>query len=169
MSEFDAFKKVVKNYAKAYAMFEKFQHAEQNIFIPKKGDQKTGVIGEAYIYEYLSRKGERGLAFGGHSEKGWDIKTSKRTYQVKTVSAYSKTEVVSPIHDNWNFLYLIHLNYSFEPDKVYCVKNPNPGNWTKSVVRGVKFPKDDAKGLRINGEICALNDVTKDFMEKMGF
>ena len=55
MDDFKKFQKVVKNYAKAYSDFEEIQKKGIN-FIPKIGDQKTGVIGEAYIYKYLIDK-----------------------------------------------------------------------------------------------------------------
>ncbi len=122
MDDFKGFQKIVNEYAKVYSTFEEMQ--KRMSFIPKKGDQKTGVIGEAYIYEYLSRIGCKKMEFGAPSEKGWDIKCSQYKYQVKTVSEYSKTQLISPIHDGWTFLFLVHLNINFVPDKIYKIINP---------------------------------------------
>lgn len=79
---FEDFLEILKLYSEVYLKFENFQKNKDNIFIPKTGDQKTGIIGEALIFEYLSRLNETGLNFGTHSEKGWDIESSKYRYQV---------------------------------------------------------------------------------------
>ena len=52
MYDFNDFEKLISDYARVYSKFEKIQKEAE--FIPEKGDQKTGLIGEAYIYEYLS-------------------------------------------------------------------------------------------------------------------
>jgi hypothetical protein len=89
---------VVKKYAEAYRDFEEIQKSPDFDFVPETGDQKTGIIGESFIYEYLKRRRHPGLEFGNHSQKGWDIKYSFGLapngvvlVQVKTVSAFTKS------------------------------------------------------------------------------
>jgi len=103
MKNFDRFIAVVKKYAEAYRDFEEIQKAPDFDFVPETGDQKTGIIGEAFIFEYLKRQGHSDLEFGNHSQKGWDIKypfglapNGVVLIQVKTVSAFSKTKAISP-------------------------------------------------------------------------
>ena len=139
MDKFKQFIQLISNYAQIYSEFEQFQ--KNNSFVPTNGDQKTGVIGEAFIYQYLSKKGKINLEFGSTSEKAWDIKDGENIkYQVKTVSAYSKTQRISPIHRGWDYLYLVHLTTDFIPDKVLLVKNPK--NWKQDVICNLKFPSN---------------------------
>lgn len=158
MYRFEDFLEIIKLYSEVYFKFENFQKNKDNIFIPKTGDQKTGIIGEALIFEYLSRQNETGLHFGAHSEKGWDIESSKYRYQVKTVSAFSKTKILSPIHKGWNYLYLIQLNVNFLPERVLKIENPS--NWNKDIIKGMKFPKEGSKIVNIGGNICPIIDET---------
>ena len=158
MYRFEYFLEIIKLYSEVYFKFENFQKNKDNIFIPKTGDQKTGIIGEALIFEYLSRQNETGLHFGTHSEKGWDIESSKYRYQVKTVSAFSKTKILSPIHKGWNYLYLIQLNVNFLPERVLKIENPS--NWNKDIIKGMKFPKEGSKIVNIGGNICPIIDET---------
>ena len=162
MNDFNKFKSIVRHYAKAYSEFEEIQGKMK--FLPEKGDQKTGVIGEAYIYEYLSRLGIQGLEFGTHSEKGWDIKSSKEKYQVKTVSDYSNSKKVSTIHEDWDFLYFVYLNRNFEPVQILKIKNP--GNWNKNKITGLKFPKDKTS-IMLNGVSVNIVDETTNFFKVM--
>lgn len=158
MDTFKQFQQIIKQYAKAYLEFENFQ--KDNLFVPTKGDQKTGVIGEAYIYQYLIEKGKEKLEFGSGSEKAWDIKDGeKKKYQVKTVSAYSKTQRISPIHKGWDYLYLVHLTKEFLPDKVLLIKNPN--QWNQEVTKNLIFPNKSS--LSIGGQICHIEDITDEF------
>ena len=158
MYRFKEFLEIIKLYSEVYYQFENFQKNKDNIFVPKTGDQKTGIIGEAFIFEYLSRQNETGLHFGSHSEKGWDIESSKYRYQVKTVSAFSKTKVLSPIHKGWHYLYLVQLDGNFLPERVLKIKNPN--NWKKDIIRGKKFPKTGSNTFEISGNICPIIDET---------
>ena len=158
MKTFYVFQQIIKRYAKVYSDFEDFQ--KDNSFVPTKGDQKTGVIGEAFIYQYLSKKGKKNLEFGSSSEKAWDIKDSaNKKYQVKTVSDYSKTQRISPIHKGWDYLYLVHLTKDFQPDKVLLVKNPK--QWDQEVARNLVFPIKNS--LIIGGQLCQIEDVTDEF------
>jgi hypothetical protein len=158
MYRFEEFLEIVKLYSEVYSKFEIFQKNKDTIFVPKTGDQKTGIIGEAFIFEYLSRQNATGLHFGTHSEKGWDIESSKYRYQVKTVSAFSKTKVLSPIHKGWHYLYLVQLDSNFLPERVLKIKNPN--NWKNDIIRGKKFPKTGSNTFEISGNICPIIDET---------
>jgi hypothetical protein len=114
--------KAISEYAQAYALLQKLQDTMP--WIPG-GDQKTGCIGEYYAYLYLqSMYGAEILSYGGHSEKGWDIKVdleATKLIQVKTVSAFSKTRTISPIHKGWDELYIIYLSKSFEPQGFWII------------------------------------------------
>ena len=107
----------INAYAKAYGDLQHLQESDRSI---PTGDQKTGVIGEYYVYRHLSLlHGEENLSYGSHSEKGWDIEIqsgSKRTrVQVKTVSAFSTTRTISPIHSGWDELHLVYLSRQLYP------------------------------------------------------
>ena len=112
MDDFKRFQDVVDKYAKAYADFEKIQKIIS--FVPEKGDQKTGIIGEAYIFKYLTEKGCKNLEFGDPSQKSWDIKYTEEgketTIQVKTVSGFSEKKIISHILPGFKILYLVKLN-----------------------------------------------------------
>jgi len=179
MEKFDRFIEVVKKYAEAYRDFEEIQKAPDFDFVPETGDQKTGIIGEAFIFEYLKRQGHPGLEFGNHSQKGWDIKypfglvpNGVVLVQVKTVSAFSKTRKLSPIHfaPEYCELYLVSLNELLIPDNVW-----KPAGYSKAkikkrgkekVVIGTRMPKDDndiASGF--TGIESIFKDFTKAFPE----
>jgi hypothetical protein len=158
MAKFDEFIKAVKQYAEAYNQLEEIQKSKDKgfDFVPEIGDQKTGVIGEAFIFEYLKRQGHPGLVFGTAAQKAWDIKypfglapNEVVLVQVKTVSAFSKTKRVSPIHlaPNHCELYLVSLNEQLIPDNVW---KPKGYSKTKIKVRdgeevviGTRMPKDE--------------------------
>ncbi len=107
----------ISHYAEAYNRLQDLQDSLP--WIPP-GDQKTGCIGEYYAYAYLlSRFAEDKLSFGSHSEKGWDIRVDDSPpwhIQVKTVSAFSKTRTLSPIHKGWQQLFIVYLNKALEPE-----------------------------------------------------
>ena len=113
----------ITSYASAYDVIQGIQ--ENSPLIPE-GDQKTGCIGEFFAYLYLLDKHpDAKLVYGGHSEKGWDIEVHlpQKNYrvQIKTVSAYSKTRVISPIHYGWNKLFIIYLNRQFFPQGFWII------------------------------------------------
>jgi hypothetical protein len=159
---FGEFIGVVKKYAEAYEDFEKIQKCPDFDFVPI-GDQKTGVIGEAFIFEYLKRRGCKKLEFGSAAQKGWDIKyyfkhdsKGEVLVQVKTVSAFSKTKAISPIHfaPDYCELYLVSLNKALIPDNIWMPKGFNPAKkkflGNEEVVIGTKMPKnanDTASGF----------------------
>ncbi len=121
----DLIKEAIGEYAKAY---EKLQLLQEKVPSIPEGDQKTGCIGEYYSYRYLSNiHSSLSLEYGSHSEKGWDIKivNSGVKVQVKTVSAYSKTRTISPIHRGWDILHIIYLNKALEPEGFWVIADNN--------------------------------------------
>ena len=110
ISKTEEIQKAIKTYAKGYAKLELLQH-EVDTLIPKC-DQKTGAIGEFYSMLYakhLYKYEADNFEFGNPSQHAWDIKICKnkkkiRTIQVKTVSGFSKTSTISPIHFGWDEL-----------------------------------------------------------------
>ena len=162
MDKFKEFQKIVENYAQVYTAFEEFQ--KKNYKILPKGDQKTGVIGEAYIYQYLNKQG-KDPKLGTASEKAWDIKDKDNIkYQVKTVSDYSNTKRISPIHKGWNYLFLVHLTKELRPDRVLLVESPK--HWVKDVTKNLTFPSKST--IKIGGQICDIKEVTDDFKKTLG-
>jgi len=156
MENFDKFIKVVKNYAKAYKDLEIIQKAPDFDFVPEVGDQKTGIIGEAFIFKYLKRQGHPDLEFGNHSQKGWDIKypfgmapNGVVLVQVKTVSAFSKTRKISPIYlaSDYCELYLVSLNEQLIPDNIWKPEGYNKAKIKtrggEKVVMGTRMPIDE--------------------------
>ena len=156
MKTFDDFISVVKNYAKAYKKLEDIQKDKAYDFVPEIGDQKTGVIGEAFIFEYLKREGHPYLEFGHASQTGWDIKypfglapNNVVLVQVKTVSAFSKTKKISPIHlaPDYCELYLVSLNDNLIPDNIWKPKGYSQSKVkirnNKEVVIGTRLPKNE--------------------------
>jgi len=173
MGNFDRFIEVVRKYAEAYRDFEEIMKAPDFDFVPEIGDQKTGVIGESFIFEYLKRQGHPDLRFGNAAQKGWDIKypfglapNGTVLVQVKTVSAFSKTKTVSPIHlaPDYCELYLVSLNESLIPDTIWKPKGFSPAKIKiqdgEEVVIGTRLPKnenDTASGF------TGLENIFEDF------
>jgi len=173
MGNFDRFIEVVKKYAEAYRDFEEIQKCSDFDFVPETGDQKTGIIGEAFIFEYLKRQGHPDLMFGRGDQKGWDIKypfglapNNVVLVQVKTVSAFSKTRRVSPIHfaPDYCELYLVSLNTDLIPDNIWKPKGYSPTKIKvqdgEEVVIGTRMPKnvnDTASGF------TGLENIFEDF------
>src|SRR4051812_17533497 len=90
---------VIAQFAEAYQALENLQQREtakppHEALLPRKGDQKTGLIGEYWAIRYAREAFHGGaISFGGHSEKGWDLKveidgTKPHYIQVKTASAF---------------------------------------------------------------------------------
>lgn len=163
MSDFTDFISVVQKYAKAYETLEELQKDKKIDFVPEKGDQKTGVIGEAYVYEYLKSKlNPKNISFGETSQKGWDIKVHNKKYQVKTISGFSEGKVISPIHDGWDELYLLKLNKKFIPEKVLHIIK---GTKSITVVKNKKFPIIIKDKISLGGTICKMEDETENFLK----
>ena len=175
MGNFDRFINVVKKYAEAYRDFEEIQKASDFDFVPEIGDQKTGIIGEAFIFEYLKRQGHSDLEFGHAAQKGWDIKyplglapNGIALVQVKTVSAFSKTKTISPIHlaPDYCELYLVSLNEDLIPDNIWMPRGFNPAKKKfqdgEEVVIRTRMPKnadDAASGF------TGLENIFEDFKQ----
>lgn len=109
----------IRSYAKAYDILETLQERYSH-FMPS-GDQKTGVIGEFYSMLYLQRTYPKSsISLGNAAQKGWDIEVSQskgrsKYIQVKTVSGFSKTRRISPIHHGWDKLFLMYLDKKLFP------------------------------------------------------
>jgi hypothetical protein len=133
----------IGRYATAYAELNDLQEREskkeEDQMIPI-GDQKTGCIGEFYVYLFLLQELKDGqqIKFGKHSQEGWDLRIEKKSnqtviknIQVKTISAYAKGRKLSPIHlsdelvkENL-YLYVLHLDDSFYPDGFWVIEKEN--------------------------------------------
>lgn len=116
----------IRDYARAYARLQALQDRAEMI---PPGDQKTGCIGEFFVYLYLKNKHPgQALRFAGHSNKGWDLELgqhgSERRIQTKTVSAYSKTRRLSPISAGWHELFIIYLDRGLLPEGFWIVTDP---------------------------------------------
>jgi hypothetical protein len=114
----------IRVYAGAYNELELLQRTEQD-WLPV-GDQKTGVIGEFYAKIYLeSIYPNASISFGNTSQHGWDllVETDSKQFkvQVKTVSAYSDTRRISPIHAGWDELFLLYLDKSLSPTGFWII------------------------------------------------
>ena len=162
MDDFKRFQDVVEKYAKAYAEFESIQKDERIVFVPKEGDQKTGVIGESYIYKYLTEKGCEDVKFAEPSQKAWDIKYTEngdeKTVQVKTVSEFSENKIISHILPGFDILYLVKLDRKLNPEKI--LKVTTKGDWPD--IRHKAFPKD-----KFSYKDCIFQtfDETEDFIK----
>jgi hypothetical protein len=122
----------IRDYARAYARLQALQ--DPTGLIPP-GDQKTGCIGEFFVYLYLkSKHPDQTIRFAGHSNKGWDLEVGQhgreRRIQTKTVSAYSKTRRLSPISAGWHELFIVYLSRDLLPEGFWIVTDPGivPGS-----------------------------------------
>ena len=145
-SEPQRIRQAIAKYAAAYDRLERLQH-ESDLIPP--GDQKTGCIGEFYAYQYLAGTRPKAiLTWGNHSQKGWDIEVRtagrRRRVQVKTVSAYSQTRCLSPLHRGWNELLVIFLDRALLPRGFWIVTDasivPAAG-----ALKGCRCPLPDGK------------------------
>jgi len=139
--------KAIASFAQAYEALENLQAHEarkeaHSALLPPTGDQKTGLIGEYWAIRYarIIFK-DATVIFGGHSQKGWDLKivkprASTRYIQIKTVSDFGKGKV-SPIcvpskkreandepdmPDYWDELWLLRLDRHFQPVVLWRLK-----------------------------------------------
>ena len=146
MSSIKQVQRSIAKYAKGYAELERLQH-EEHALIPKC-DQKTGAIGEFYAMLYAKNifaNSGRSFEFGQPSQHGWDIRISDDEkevckIQVKTVSGFSKTSTISPIHTGWDELWLLRLNKSFYPVALWVV-NDSGLVGEGEVLSGCKMPQ----------------------------
>ena len=135
----------ISNYASAYEGLQVLQDTVP--WIPG-GDQKTGCIGEYYAFLYLLKHwGEDSLTYGRHTEKGWDIEISSDPtirIQVKTVSAFSKTRTISPIHRGWDQLYVIYLSRRMSPEGFWIIDGENDIFNGRDKILGAKCPNPNS-------------------------
>jgi hypothetical protein len=160
---FGEFMKAVKEYAEAYNGLEQIQKGrigEDKIFdfVPETGDQKTGLIGEAFVFEYLKRKECPNLEFGGAAQKGWDIKyldtSNKEVFvQVKTVSAYAINGKTIKFDSNYEN-HLVSLNKQLIPDNIWTIQGCNE----------VKVKSVDGKKV-IDSGTTGIKNISKDFKQ----
>ena len=118
--------KSIEQYASAY---ENLQWQQDNSGLIPQGDQKTGCIGEFYAFLYLIKNYPSSkITYAGHSNKGWDIEVDSESInlklQVKTVSAYSATRAISPIHKGWDQLLIIYLGKDLKPLGFWQICDP---------------------------------------------
>ena len=142
MNEVRQILKAIEQYADAYNQLEDMQK-EMPSWLPI-GDQKTGVIGEFYTKIYLeSIYPDAKIAYGNPSQQGWDLEIEVGPkcirVQVKTVSEYSSTRRISPIHSGWD-LFLVYLDKKFLPVAFWEIDGTNivPGD---GVLKNRTMPK----------------------------
>lgn len=141
MNDPSAILNAIAAYATAYAALEALQGGSS--LLPR-GDQKTGCFGEFYARLYLQRvRPAATVAFGGHSNKAWDLRVTEGSrellVQVKTVSGFSATRILSPIHHGWHELFVVSLDRAFRPDGFWVVPPPDIPV-TTFPLRGVRAP-----------------------------
>jgi hypothetical protein len=157
----------IATYAAAYAELQRLQ--DLPTLIPR-GDQKTGCIGEFYVQLYLrARYPDAEIRVGGHSEKGWDIEVSspERVWKVqtKTISEYSKTCKLSPIHAGWDELYIVYLDHTFQPRCFYVIADT--AIVSKGSLRECYGPKPGTK-RRGTSSLNFGPDRIEEFMQYVG-
>ena len=141
--------KAIQSYAPAYKALEEWQRKSQLIPI---GDQKTGCIGEFYVYLYITHRFPKySLTYGSHSEKGWDLKVYTEglptfKVQVKTVSEYSTSRVISPIHYGWDELHIVYLSREFNPKGFWIIRDPTIIGRSTTPLKGKRCPKPEQAG-----------------------
>jgi hypothetical protein len=118
VSEIQGIQKAIAVYAVAYAQLQWWQEYHSQLIPP--GDQKTGCIGEFYVYLYLMSKYPGiSVTYAPPSNKAWDIAVwlpdRVLHIQTKTFSAYSRTRRLSPVHHGWDELYVVYLSRAFQP------------------------------------------------------
>ena len=122
--------RAITDYANAYARLEALQGSSS--LLPR-GDQKTGCFGEFYVHMFLKRtRPDAQIVRAGHNQKGWDFRvldgSGESCIQVKTVSGFSTTRRLSPIHCGWHELFVVSLDRSFRPDGFWQVPVPQLAN-----------------------------------------
>ncbi|VAX18429.1 hypothetical protein MNBD_NITROSPINAE04-1656 [hydrothermal vent metagenome] len=157
--------KSINKYAKAYKNLEDIQCATEQ-WLPK-GDQKTGVIGEFYAFIYLRSKNKNAkIEYANHSQKGWDIEidngANTKKVQIKTVSGYSKTCTISPIHLGWDELCLVYLDKQFDPKGFWIISDSDIVNG-RDELKGKKMPipgKSNTGSKVLKKKTCLLSELT---------
>jgi len=140
--------KGIKAYAKAYGRFQELQ--DKNPGFLAVGDQKTGVIGEFFGLLYArSHHKHAKVEYAAPNQTGWDIEVSGNEsgpdlkIQVKTVSAFSKTRVITPLFPGWDHLYLMFVGRDFMPQGFWNVVDSNSIFQGRDSLTGLKMRKPD--------------------------
>jgi hypothetical protein len=148
-SEHTAIERAIGDFAVAYGALEKLQEQgaeddNRELLLPRKGDQKTGLIGEYWAMRYARLIFKGTVTFGHHSQKGWDLKVATpdepiRYIQVKTASAFGEGKV-SPICEPtvavkdgdkrempnyWDELWMLWMNERLLPEQLWRLKPEN--------------------------------------------
>jgi hypothetical protein len=155
-------------YAPTYAALQRLQ--VQGGLLPP-GDQKTGCIGEFYGQLYLmARSPKARIAFGGHSNKCWDFRVEENgresLIQVKTVSQYSTTRLLSPLHHGWQELFVFFLDSDFLPTGFWIVADSSFVE--RSPRKGLRCPTPDGKRLGSRAITFGVNRI-QDWRQLTGF
>jgi hypothetical protein len=147
MNDYSKILASIATYSAAYSQLEELQR-DKSLLPP--GDQKTDCIGEFYAHLYLLEARPRAAVTpGGHSNKAWDFRVSDAGHdtlvQVKTVSGYSATRVLSPIHHGWDELFVVSLDHKFRPDGFWVVPAPDLEGGAYPL-RGIRAPAPGGPG-----------------------
>ena len=147
MNDYSKILTAIDGYATAFSQLEALQREESPL---PAGDKKTDCIGEFYAHLFLLRARPGAVVTpGGHSNKAWDFRVSNAGHdtlvQVKTVSGYSATRLLSPIHHGWDELFVVSLDRKFRPDGFWVVSAPNVEVGTYPL-RGIRTPAPGGPG-----------------------
>lgn len=166
-------RRAIESYAKAYKGLEciqrpnKEERKEEEPLLPV-GDQKTGAIGEFYALLYAKRRYEQ-AKLAENSQPRWDIKAERKLIQVKTVSAFSTTRRISPIHPGFHELWVLFLDRTLQPTGFWRIKESAlPWEEREKPLKGKKCPDPGRDGtgsefLRLaDNEVRALNAAVLD-------
>lgn len=160
----------ITGFAQAYAALEALQQTEgakepHAVLLPLKGDQKTGLIGEYWAVRYARALfNDAAVVFGGHSQKGWDLKvqglsTPPHYIQVKTASEFGNGKL-SPIFkpsqrpaggheaelpDYWNELWLLWLDRGFQPLVLWKLRPEYVEFGARACLKGKSLRRDPAQ------------------------
>jgi len=116
----------IRLYAAAYSNFQLMQDTHPG-HLPV-GDQKTGVIGEFYAMLFARSFYHQSTVSFANPTEAWDIEVAGEhdvKIQVKAVSDYSRTRIISPIFPGWDQLYLISLDRALLPNGFWIITDPN--------------------------------------------
>lgn len=166
-TDIKSIKRAIQKYAGAYQSLEALQ--QKHVKLLQKGDQKTGVIGEFYSLLFLKNEYPKAnIEYAKSGQKGWDLRVVEKgktdlRVQVKTVSEYSKTRRISPIHKGWDDLFLLFVDKRLSPSGFWSVPKKFlkiSGDSLKN--RVMPIPKNDKTGSEVfNGKIDRLPEMLK--------
>ena len=135
----------IARYARAYEGLEELQ---DRIHL-SVGDQKTGVIGEFYGKLYAQTKYPTAkVTYARPSTTSHDLVVKRRgrrpqKIQVKTVSEFSETKRLSPLHPGWDELYLMRLDRKLKPVGFWVIERDHREEWMKKPLKHRTMPEHD--------------------------